>query len=126
MAANPMRREIHERALRRGKNYLKSEFELLESIQEVDEHEIYFDYHCRNLHVYVSTLMGLGDAVASNFITVARKAQEVPALQEVIKSGKLQVQKARKITPVLNNDNQEFWLKQVESDDGFKGITSLQ
>jgi hypothetical protein len=108
---NQVRQEIHERALKRCKDYLKSEVELLESIQEVDEHKIYLDYQCRNLHVYVSSLMGLGDAVASNFITVARKAKEVPALREVIKSGKLQVQKARKITPVLNHDNQEFWLK---------------
>jgi hypothetical protein len=103
--------EIHERALRRAKAYLKSEADLIESILEVEDHRTYLEFNCRSLHVYVSTVMGLGDAVASNFITVARKAREVPALQEVIASGKLQVQKARKITSVLNEENKEFWLQ---------------
>jgi hypothetical protein len=55
--------------------------------------------------------MNLGDAVAYNFIAVAKKVREVPALGDVIQSGKLQVQKARKITPVLNQENKDFWLK---------------
>jgi hypothetical protein len=103
--------EIHERAMRRAKNFLRSEVELLESIQEVDESEVYLDHDCRNLHEYVAKIMNLGKAVAYNFTAVARKATEVPPLKEVIQSGQLEVQKARKITPVLTQENKGFWLK---------------
>ena len=102
--------QIHERAILRGKKYLQSEREVLESIQEVWESKVFFDFGCRNLHEYVVRHMELTDAVAASFIAVAKKAIEVPALKEVIDSGQLQVQKARKVVSVINQENQNFWL----------------
>jgi len=108
--ANTKNIRIHERAVQRGKNYLRSEREVIESIQEVYMNETFKDYNCRSLFHYVETHMGLSYPVAASFITVAKKALEVPELKRAIDSGKLPVQKARKITPVITKENQSAWL----------------
>ncbi|MEQ1877905.1 MAG: HNH endonuclease signature motif containing protein [Bdellovibrionia bacterium] len=103
--------EIHERFVQRAKVYLKSEAEIIECLQEVEEHKVYLEFECRKLHEYVIRVIGLSESVAWSFILVARKAREVPALKEAISTGKLQVQKARKITSVLTGENQDYWIK---------------
>ena len=49
----------------------------------------------------------LSESTALNFINVARKAVQVPALQAEIRAGHVSVSKARKIVPVLTPQNQD-------------------
>ena len=67
-----------------------------------------------SLFSYCVEALGLSESVAGNFITVARKAREVPVLQSAIESGALSVSKARKITPVLTVANQREWIEKAK------------
>src|SRR5947208_1908843 len=102
--------QIHERALEIVGRYKRVEADLIEVLQQVDEHKVYRHHQCKNLHEYTMRILKLTESVAFNFIVVARKAKEVPELKAVINSGMLSVSKARKITPVINKQNQSEWL----------------
>src|SRR5438105_1736605 len=103
--------EIHNRALEVVFRFKKSEADLIDILQKVDEHRVYLHFECKNLHEYTMKVLKLTESIAFNFIVVARKAKEVPELKQVTESGALSVSKARRITPVLNKDNQSEWLK---------------
>ena len=103
--------ELHEKALEIVSRYKRAEADLIDILQKVDEHRVYLQFECKNLHEYTMKMLKLSESVAFNFIVVARKAREVPELKKAIQSGHLSVSKARKITPVLNKDNQGTWLK---------------
>lgn len=103
--------KIHQKAVEVVGRYIDVESDLIEILQQVEEHKVYLTFQCRSLHEYTMRILKLTESVASNFIVVARKAKEVPELKQVIESGALSVSKARKITPILNQSNQEEWLK---------------
>src|SRR5262249_43280230 len=50
-----------------------------------------------------------------NFITVARKARDIPELKHEIAIGNLSVAKARKLAPVLNSENALVWLEKAKT-----------
>lgn len=56
----------------------------------------------------------LSPAIASAFINVARKAQEIPELKQQVESGKLSIYKAQRITSVLTPKNYRTWLALAE------------
>lgn len=103
--------QLHNKAIEVVTNYKKAEIDLIEILQQADEHKIYLHFKCKNLHDYTIDVLKLSESVAFNFIVVARKAKEVPELKQALASGKLSVSKARKITPVLTKANQQNWLK---------------
>ncbi|MGE3975209.1 MAG: HNH endonuclease [Bdellovibrionales bacterium] len=103
--------QIHEKALEVASRFRKAESDLIDILQQVDEHRVYLHLQCKSLYEYATTILKLSESTAYNFITVARKAKEVPALKQAIRLGELTVSNARKITPVLNKSNQEEWLK---------------
>jgi hypothetical protein len=46
---------------------------------------------------------------------VSRKVKKIPALQTAIQNGELSVSKARKITPVIAQGNQEEWVLKAQT-----------
>ena len=108
-----IRKRIHQEASLVVKNLKRDESLLIDVLQQADEHKVYLDFECKNLYLYTVKVLGLSESVALNFISVARKAKQVPELKEVISRGLLTVSKARKINSVLTNDNQELWLKKA-------------
>src|SRR4051812_21874326 len=103
--------QIHQKALEIVGRFKKAEADLLEILQQADEYRVFLKFDCKNLYEYAMKRLNLSESVAFNFIVVARKAKEVPALKDAIASGALSVSKARKITAVLNKDNQAQWLQ---------------
>ena len=95
--------DIHQRALIRAQNYRASEIELIEALEEVDGHRVFYQYGYSSLFTYTTEALGLSPEVAYIFINVCRKTREVPALKEEIKSGAITVSKAKKLTPVLTS-----------------------
>src|SRR4051812_41188390 len=98
--------QIHERALEVVGRFKRAESDLIDILQQADEYRVCLLFECKNLHEYAMRILKLTESIAFNFIVVARKAKEVPELKKVIESGALSVSKARKITPVLNKENQ--------------------
>ncbi|HEX4926196.1 MAG TPA: hypothetical protein VFV50_19030, partial [Bdellovibrionales bacterium] len=106
---------IHEEALGAAREYRRAETKLLRVLQDVDICRAYLHLGAKSLFEYCTTLLGLSESVAYNFITVSRKAREVPKLQDEIESGRLSVSMARKIAPVLTPENQEHWIERAKT-----------
>jgi hypothetical protein len=110
-----MKTNLHQKALLVSKKYKQAEADLLCVLQEVDEARLYLQFQCPSLFSYCVSLLGLSESVASNFIAVARKAKEVPLLQEAILNGDIGVSKARKLTPVIKESNSQEWINQAKN-----------
>ncbi|MEZ4750613.1 MAG: HNH endonuclease signature motif containing protein [Bdellovibrionota bacterium] len=110
----PLRRQkqflLHTRAIECATKYRKLEGELLDLIQQIDTQKLFRDLGYSSLFTYLVSALRLSESQAFNFINVARKATEVPALKTQILSGALSVSKARKIVPVLTTANQQEWI----------------
>ena len=106
--------EIHKKALEVAARFKRAEADLISVLQEVESARVFMKLGFTSLFSYCVQALGLSESVAANFITVARKAREVPVLQSAIESGVLSVSKARKITPVLTLGNQEEWIEKAK------------
>jgi hypothetical protein len=107
--------KIHKRALEIATRYIQTDAELIEVLQDVDQHQVYLAYGYSSLFLYVTKELKLSESVAFNFIAVSRKAREIPALKEQIKTGAITLSNARKIAPVLTVQNQEEWLAKASA-----------
>ena len=106
---------IHQRAMKAAEGYKRSETEVVKCIQEVDESLTFRRLGHNSLFNYMIDALGFSESIAANFITVSRKAREIPTLQLAIEEGKLSVSKARKITPVLTLENQVEWVEKAKN-----------
>jgi hypothetical protein len=102
--------EIHQKAVEAAQRFKKAEADLISILQEVESSKTFFKLGYTSLFQYVVQSLQLSESVASNFITVSRKAKEFPALQAAIDEGKITVSKARKVTAVLTPENQKEWV----------------
>ena len=102
---------LHELAMQAAKQYSRAESALIEILQKIDAEKTFRDLGQPSLFAYAVNELKLSESTAYNFINVARKAMQVPALQQQISSGELSVCKARKIVPVLTLQNQEEWIE---------------
>jgi 5-methylcytosine-specific restriction endonuclease McrA len=102
--------EIHQKAVEAARRFKKAEADLISVLQEVESSKTFVKLGYTSLFQYVVHSLQLSESVASNFITVSRKAKEFPALQAAIDDGKITVSKARKVTAVLTPENQEEWM----------------
>jgi len=96
---------IHKRAKDLSKRYRRTEWEIVEVLQEVQETKLYLVLELRSLFDYAVEILELDDAVAYSFINVARKARNFPQLQRALKDQKLSVTKAARIAATLAPDN---------------------
>lgn len=108
-------RMLHERAVRDGQEHINSEARILTDVMEVDQNRFYHKLDCRSTHAYCCRYMRLTSAMASNFINVARKSREVPALCEAVLSGELGVSTARKLVPVIEPENAAAWIEKAKT-----------
>jgi hypothetical protein len=102
--------ELLDRACELASRYLKTEVELIEILQKLDQHRVYLKFSCGSLFEYATSVLKLSESTAYNFITVSRKATQVPELKAAILSGELSISKARRITSVITRANQNKWI----------------
>jgi hypothetical protein len=107
--------EIHQRAIQASQQFLNAESTLIEILQQVDQHRVFIEYGHSSLFHYVTNELKISESVAYNLITVSRKAREVPALQAAIQKQQITLSNARKITPILNQSNQEVWIQKAQT-----------
>ena len=106
---NTFEKSLHEKAKSIAKAFNQNQINLINILQKIEKHQIFLKLGYDSLFSYALEELKLSEANACNFITVSRKAQKIPVLQEALSSGKLSVHKARRISPVLkpNLSNQE-------------------
>jgi 5-methylcytosine-specific restriction endonuclease McrA len=112
---NLVKKEIHERALRFAKEFKRCEGNLIRILQEVDESKLYLDLSFTSLFQYAVKALELSEDVAYCFITVARKAKQVPELQNAIEDGSISVSKLKKAVSVITPENQAEWLDKLKT-----------
>lgn len=102
--------EIHDRAVDAASRYRKAEAELIEILQQAEQHRVFLAKGHSSLFLYVVKELGLSESVAFNLIAVARKAREIPELKTEIQNGTITLSNARKIVPILSKENKSEWL----------------
>ncbi len=107
--------EIHENAVRLVSELKNKETELIETLQLVDRLRIYEDHDFGSLYAYCTQRLGLSEDRACTYIRVAQLATKVPALKEAIKKEEISVTAAKKLTQVLNIENQGVWLEKAKN-----------
>lgn len=105
--------KLHAEARERARDYLRAEARLLEIIMDVDRTRLFAKLGFNSCFQYCVRSLSLSEAVAMNFINVARKANEVPELLALIQTEGVSISKARKIVPVLTCENKDEWLTKV-------------
>jgi hypothetical protein len=103
--------KIHERAVEAARGLKKQEAEMIRAIQAVDRCRVYRYIGYGSIFTYVVSALGLSEHQALAYISVARKATELPALQQAIESGEISVNKARRLTAVIDERNQQRWIE---------------
>ncbi len=106
-------KQIHERAVACAKRFLQAEAELLGIIQTIEAKKIFRDLGYSSVFQYVTEALKLSESQAYSFISVARKAKEVPALKKAIVDGRLNVCKAKRIVSVINHSNSKEWIEKA-------------
>src|SRR4051812_32448144 len=79
-------------------SFQKNELKLLELFQEMNLLSGFHLLGFASLWEYAVKGLQMTESQASAYITVARKAMEVPALEAALQSGDLTVSKAKRIT----------------------------
>jgi len=104
---------LHEKGMKSVKGYRAHEIELIEVLKQIDEFKVYRSYKYPNLQRYVVLCWGFPEDKAYELITVSRACQRFLKLNNAISCGQISVSKARRIVPILNESNQEEWLKKA-------------
>src|SRR3954470_1217263 len=105
--------QIHERALEVAARYKRREAELVDVIQQVEEHRVFVRLGCSSLFKYVVGKLGLSKDVAYPLITIARAARRVPELKSKLQSGAMTMSNARRVAAVITPENQSEWIKKA-------------
>ncbi|MCM2282310.1 MAG: HNH endonuclease [Bdellovibrionaceae bacterium] len=103
-------RAIHSRACDAVEKLKSCEAELIRCLQEVDRLLVHRFLGYNSLFQYALHALKLSESQSYAYITVARKARELPQLQEAISTGELTVSKAVRITSVISEENQQKWI----------------
>lgn len=101
---------LHIQALEAAKRFKKTEADLVEIFQKIEDEKVFLKLGYSSLFDYGVKALGLSEANTYAFIQVARKSREVPALKEAIQDGKLTLSKATRLTSVINNENKTNWI----------------
>ena len=112
---SPKARRLHARGLSHVKMMNEGEVNLLNDLLEIEETKSFAEFGCPNLSAYAIKWLKLTEAVAYNLIAIMRRGRQVPELILAIKEGAINTSAARKITPVINNENKDAWLELASS-----------
>jgi len=102
--------QLHQKALAAAKRYQIAHADLLSTIMEVNAAKLYLDFKLASLYAYCLQELKLTEDVACSFISVARKAEEVPELKKAVDQG-LPFTKAKIVARVITPKNQEELLE---------------
>src|SRR6218665_1813455 len=97
--------ELHLKTKSTAVRYLKMESELVSLLNQMDARRAFRDLGYASLFQYCVHELGFSEAVTSAFITVSRKAAEVPELMQALEHRAITVSKAARITAVLETSS---------------------
>ena len=102
---NEHQRSIHNRAVYLSRRHRALEAELIATLRLVDEEQIHKRLQYTSLVKYAVDALGLNEAVAVAFVTVAKKSAQVAELAGAIRKGEVSVSTASRLTSVISDEN---------------------
>jgi hypothetical protein len=108
-------RTIHDRAQGAAKQFKRSEIELINIIQEIDEKKVFFEKKYTSTFAYCVGFLKLSDNLSLDLIAIARASKKVPELKKAIQNESLTASKARRITSVITKENASHWLSLAQN-----------
>ncbi len=97
--------ELHERAIKVSREFRRLEGELILILGEIDQQKFFKRLGYASLFTYAVGALGLSEANAYAFISVARKSREIPELRTAVIEQNITVAKASRIVAVINKEN---------------------
>jgi len=101
----PKQQALHDHTVDLCKKHGRVEWQIVQALQEIDRTRLYRKFGSPSLFQYALQMLGLPESVAYRFITVARKAAQVPALQDALARNQISVAKASPIVSAVNPKN---------------------
>jgi hypothetical protein len=96
---------LHQAALALCLQHRKLEAEMIAVIQKIDAVKLYRQFEQRSLFKYAVDELGLSEPMAYAFISVARKAKDIAALQQAIDRREISISRAQRFVSALNSEN---------------------
>jgi len=106
---------LHQKALRCAADFLRMETELIDVLQEIDDHKAFTYFGFTSLFQYAVGSLKLSESRTYELISIARKSKQVPELKEAISQGILNTSQARRIVSVITPKNQAEWITMSSS-----------
>ncbi len=97
--------ELHERAIQLSREFRRLEGELVLILDEIDRLRFFRRLGYASLFTYAVGALGLSEATAYSFISVARKSREIPELKIAVIEQRITVAKASRIVAAINKEN---------------------
>lgn len=107
--------ELDNRARELGRNYLRTEGELLLVLMEMRRKRVFAELNFSGIFEYCEKVLQFSRAQCFYFKSVAEKSEEVPEIIEAIIQGELTLSQARRIVPVVSKDNSKHWIDQARN-----------
>lgn len=107
---------LHFEALKRVRNYRKSEGSLIEILEKIEEEKVFSKLGYGSLWAYVTTGLKLCEAEASRFIGVMRKSKYIPELKVAIQSNELSISKAARVISVIKPETASSWIETAKKE----------
>jgi len=106
---------IHNTALRIVGELKSKEDELIRVLQQIDKNKVHRFCGYNSLFQYALKALLLTESQAYDYIRVARKALEIPELQQDLDDRTLSESKARKIIPIADESSYREWSLKAQS-----------
>src|SRR5205085_7908454 len=98
-----------------SKQFKNTEIELIEILQVVRGEKIFLALGYGSMFDYATQCLGLSPANAYTYTKIAKTAETIPELKEEIKKGSLTITNARRIVPILTQENKTELIKKATS-----------
>ncbi len=105
--------KLHEKSKSISQEIAKKEVDLILILKDVIKYEVYRAYKYPNLFKYLTLSHGMPEWRAYEISTVTKAAMKFGKLEKALLCGKISVSKARRIAPVLDENNIDVWMKKA-------------
>ena len=106
---------LHEKAKGLAADYLRTEGELLATLIQMHTARAFAVLNFQGIFDYCVGALGLSEAQAYYFKSVAVKSREVPQISEAVTHGQLTLSQARRIVPVITQENHDQWIEKAKT-----------
>ncbi len=115
MHSNLTDQELYKKCQEIGALTLKYRKQFLGMIPEVFKRKLYLQHNMHGIYEFAAKLAGVNRETVNEILRIYRLLNNAPILQEKLVLGEIPYTKLRPIASIVTKENQELWLKKVET-----------